>query len=84
MTQAAALVHPGQRHGGCCEWLLSARDAEKRLGIPAGRVRVWFFRRERTNLKDLGTDRSGHPLFRSCDLVALRDGHRLPRSVVKG
>ena len=76
---AAMTVHAGHRYGPCCERLLSARDAEKLLGIAARRVRVWWFRRSQTNLWDYGTDRSGHPLFRSCDLAALARGERLPR-----
>lgn len=53
--------------------LLSAMDAEKVLGIPAGTVRSWFSRRRMTGLYDYGRDRRGHPMFREADLVALRD-----------
>lgn len=56
--------------------LLSARDAEKVLGIPAATVRQWFHRRHRTGLWDYGRDQRNHPMFRESDLIALRDRRR--------
>lgn len=56
--------------------LLSARDAEKVLGIPASTVRTWFQRKARTGLWDYGRDQRGHPMFREADLIALRDRRR--------
>jgi hypothetical protein len=53
--------------------LLSARDAEKVLGIPAATVRSWFRRRKATGLYDFGRDQRNHPMFRERDLLALRD-----------
>lgn len=57
--------------------LLSARDAEKLLGIPSTTVRSWHHRRGRTGLQSVGVNRSGHALFHREDLIALRDKHRL-------
>ena len=62
---------------------LSARDAEKVLGIPAATVRSWHHRRARTRLESVGVDRRGHPLFREEDLVNLRDRRRLKVPAVK-
>lgn len=57
--------------------LLSARDAEKVLGIPSATVRSWYHRRERTGLYAIGLDGNGHPLFYESDLRALRNGDTL-------
>lgn len=57
--------------------LLSARDAEIVLGIPAATVRSWFRRRERTGLWDFGRDRRNHPLFYEADLLALKRRQRV-------
>jgi len=56
--------------------LLSARDAEKVLGIPASTVRNWLARSSRTGLQVAGTDRRGKQVFRESDLIALRDRRR--------
>lgn len=56
--------------------LLSARDAEKVLGIPAATVRTWFHRRRWTGLYDFGRDQRNHPLFRESDLIALKTRRR--------
>lgn len=57
--------------------LLSARDAEKLLGIPASTVRSWAARRRATGLYPAGTDHRGHPLYRKSDLERLRRGQRI-------
>jgi len=57
--------------------LLSARDAEKVLGIPAATVRSWWHRRRRNGLYDYGRDKRNNPMFREQDLLALWDGRRL-------
>lgn len=56
--------------------LLSARDAEKLLGIPASTVRTWHQRKDRTHLYPADFDRTGKPRFREADLIRLRDGKR--------
>lgn len=53
--------------------LLSARDAEIVLGIPAATVRSWYRRQRMTGLYDFGRDRRNHPLFYEKHLVELRD-----------
>lgn len=52
--------------------LLSPRDAQKELGIPASTVRTWFQRKQRTGLWDVGRDNRGHPVFYEADLIALK------------
>lgn len=52
---------------------LTARDAEKLLGIPSSTVRTWF---HRTRLYPVDYHQK-RPRFRESDLVALRDGRRL-------
>lgn len=52
--------------------LLSARDAEKVLGIPASTIRTWYARRETNGLYEYGRDNRNAPLFRATDLTALR------------
>lgn len=53
---------------------LSASDAEKLLGIPAGTVRAWHHRRRATGLFPIGLDERRRPLFRQSDLLRLRRG----------
>lgn len=55
--------------------LLSARDAEKLLGIPASTIRTWWQRRVRSGLEAADFER-GKPRFRESDLKRLRDGKR--------
>lgn len=57
--------------------LLSARDAEKVLGIPASTIRTWYARRRTNGLYEFGRDKRNAPLFRATDLTALRAGHTL-------
>lgn len=54
--------------------LLSARDAEKLLGMPASTVRTWAGRHRATGLYSAGLDRCGRPLYRESDLIRLRRG----------
>lgn len=51
---------------------LSAQDAQRELGIPAGTVRSWYHRRSFTGLWDIGRDNRNHPLFYEADLLALK------------
>ena len=60
--------------------LLSARDAEKVLGIPASTIRNWHHRRARTGLESAGKDRRGNPMFHEQDLKDLRGGKRTLRN----
>lgn len=54
--------------------LLSATDAERELGIPAGTVRSWWNRgREGMELAGLDAIRD-RPLWWECDLLALTRG----------
>ncbi len=56
---------------------LSARDAEKVLGISASTVRTWYQRKGRTGLEPVDFER-GKPRFRESDLVRLRENrHRI-------
>ena len=57
--------------------LLSARDAEKLLGIPAATIRSWHRRHHATGLYPTGLDPRGHPLFAEYDLIRLRQGETL-------
>lgn len=57
--------------------LLSARDAEKLLGIPRATIRSWDRRRRATGLKPAGLDDRSVPLYRAIDLVRLRRGERI-------
>lgn len=54
---------------------LSARDAEKLLGISASTIRTWYQRKARTGLEPVDFQR-GKPRFAEFDLVQLRDGKR--------
>lgn len=56
---------------------LSARDAEKLLGIPAATIYVWHHRRAATGLYPVGLDCYGRPLYRQSDLQRLRRGQRI-------
>lgn len=56
---------------------LSARDAEKVLGIREDRVRKWWQRRKFNGLQHYGVDKRGNPLFRERDLRDLAAGRRL-------
>lgn len=57
--------------------LLSARDAEKRLGIPASTIRTWAQRHRATGLYSVGLDSYRRPLYRETDLIRLRRGQRI-------
>jgi hypothetical protein len=59
--------------------LFTAAEAERTLGIPAGRVRVWFHRKR---IYHYGLDERGRPMFDRDDLVRLRDQRlaSVPRS----
>lgn len=56
--------------------LLSAAEAERELGIPAGTVRSWFSRRKMTGLWDMARDNRNQPLFDEDLLLQLRDRNR--------
>lgn len=57
--------------------LLSARDAERTLGIPASTVSTWHSRKEQTGLYSFGLDTRRNPLFYEVDLIVLRRGLRV-------
>lgn len=61
------------------EFLYTAAQAERELGIPAGTVRAWAFR-ERVYSR--GLDRQGHPMYSGVELIRLhaRDQHDLPET----
>lgn len=50
--------------------LLSAQEAERLLGIPAGTVRAW---KARGQLHHWGLDEQHRPLYYESDLIACRD-----------
>lgn len=64
---------PDPRYGDFGRYL-SAEDAQRELGIPAGTVRTWHQRVVRTGLYSVGEDSFGHPFFYEVDLIALRRG----------
>lgn len=66
-------ARPSPRHGEYGRYL-SARDAEKILGIPASTVATWYHRKERTQLYPLGHDNNGNPIFYEADLIVLTRG----------
>lgn len=53
---------------------LSAEDAQRELGIPAGTVRTWHQRVVRTGLRSVGEDSFGRPFFYEVDLIVLKKG----------
>jgi hypothetical protein len=60
---------------GTLDRLLSARDAERVLHIPASTVNTWHHRRLQTGLFSRAVDTHRSPLFYESDLIALRAGH---------
>lgn len=59
---------------GSLDRLLSARDAQRVLGIPASTVNTWHHRKEHTGLYSRAVDFQRSPLFYESDLIALRCG----------
>lgn len=60
---------------GSLDRLLSARDAERVLHIPASTVNTWHHRRQQTGLYSRAVDYRRSPLFYESDLIALRSGN---------
>lgn len=56
--------------------LLSPTEAQRKLGIPAGWVRVWYAQRHSTGLHSKG-HRSREPLFLESELRTLKEGRSL-------
>lgn len=56
--------------------LLSPTEAQRKLGIPAGWVRVWCAQRHSTGLYPKG-HRSREPLFLESELRTLKEGRSL-------
>lgn len=50
------------------EFLYTAAQAERELGIPAATVRVWAFRER---IWSRGIDRQGHPMYSGVELIRL-------------
>lgn len=59
---------------GNLDRLLSARDAQVVLGIPASTVNTWHSRKMHTGLYSRAVDGRRRPLFYESDLIALRCG----------
>lgn len=64
---------PSERYGDFGRYL-SAEDAQRELGIPAGTVRTWHQRVVRTGLRAVGVDSFDRPFFYEVDLIALKKG----------
>lgn len=64
---------PTERYGDFGRYL-TAKDAERVLGIPASTVATWHQRVVRTGLRAVGHDNYGHPFFYEVDLIALKKG----------
>jgi hypothetical protein len=56
--------------------LLTPRDAQRKLGIPAGWVHVWFAQRVSTGLYPKG-HANREPLFLESELRSLKEGRSL-------
>lgn len=56
--------------------LLTARGAQRKLGIAAGWVRVWFAQHTETGLYPKGYQ-NGEPLFLESELRSLKEGRSL-------
>lgn len=58
--------------------LLTTRQAQEYLGIPAGTVRSWACRVAQTGLRALDYDRNGRALYDVTELLELRDRGETP------